>query len=208
MRRRPVMEIAGVPRELIRWTARRSDQIAACLEDLEHEYVTAVDDDGELKFLPVVSERARAKLNQMAARKTRPPKRKTRPLAQLRKEWKESAIRTSKVAVDIINSLLEYARAYPQVRVVALAECGTHAITTAALGPCTTSEPVLARELFGHLGEDDLMLADRGFTGLELWRAASAGGADLLWRIRSHQVLPVREELPDGSYLSERHCQL
>ncbi|WP_406158913.1 hypothetical protein [Streptomyces canus] len=67
-----------MPRELIRWTARRSDQIAACLEDLEHEYVTAVDDDGELKFLPVVSERARAKLNQMAARKTRPPKRKTR----------------------------------------------------------------------------------------------------------------------------------
>ena len=67
---------------------RRSDQIAACIEDLEHEYVTAVDDDGELKFLPVVSERARAKLNQMAARKTRPPKRKTRPLAQLRKEWK------------------------------------------------------------------------------------------------------------------------
>ncbi|MDO0930042.1 IS4 family transposase [Streptomyces sp. TG1A-8] len=93
--------------------------------------------------------------------------------------------------------------AYPQVRVVALAECGTHAITAAALGPCTTSEPVLARELFGHLGEGDLLLADRGFTGLELWRAASAGGADLLWRIRAHQVLPVREELPDGSYLSE-----
>ena len=40
-----------------------------------------------------------------------PPKQKTRPLAQLRKEWKESAIRTSKVAADIINSLLEYARA-------------------------------------------------------------------------------------------------
>ncbi|WP_339326165.1 hypothetical protein [Streptomyces avermitilis] len=35
--RRPVMDIAGVPHELIRWTARRSDQIAACLEDLEHE---------------------------------------------------------------------------------------------------------------------------------------------------------------------------
>lgn len=45
--------------------------------------------------------------------------------------------------------------AYPQVRVVALAECGTHSITTAALGPFTTSEPALARELFGHLGEGD-----------------------------------------------------
>ncbi|XMN10863.1 MobF family relaxase [Streptomyces griseobrunneus] len=69
--RRPVMEIAGVPHELIRWTARRSDQIAACLAELEHEYVTAVDDNGEAKFLPVVSERARTKLNRIAARKTR-----------------------------------------------------------------------------------------------------------------------------------------
>lgn len=93
--------------------------------------------------------------------------------------------------------------AFPQVRVVALAECGTHAITAAALGPRTVSEPVLARELFGALSEGDLLLADRGFTGLELWRAAAAGGADLLWRVRAHQVLPVREELSDGSYLSE-----
>ncbi|MFD4478221.1 relaxase domain-containing protein [Streptomyces sp. NPDC058471] len=43
--RRPVKEIAGVPHELIRWTARRSDHIAACLPELEHEYVTAVDGD-------------------------------------------------------------------------------------------------------------------------------------------------------------------
>ncbi|MFB7186951.1 MobF family relaxase [Streptomyces sp. NPDC056230] len=41
--RRPVMEVAGVPHELIRWTARRSEQIAVCLTDLEHEYVTATD---------------------------------------------------------------------------------------------------------------------------------------------------------------------
>ncbi|MFD9451826.1 relaxase domain-containing protein [Streptomyces sp. NPDC059985] len=109
--RRPVMEVAGVPHELIRWTARRSDRIARSLAELEHEYVTAVDDDGEPKFLPVVSERARAKLNAMAARKTRPPKQKTRPLAQLRVWWKSSAILTSGVAVDIITSILEYARA-------------------------------------------------------------------------------------------------
>ncbi len=133
--RRPVMEIAGVPHELIRWTARRSDQIAACLEDLEHEYVTAVDDDGELKFLPVVSERARAKLNQMAARKTRPLKQKTRPLAQLRAWWKTSAILTSKVAVDIINSLLEYARAAAvaiRSRVAAVVDVALAAVDVAA----------------------------------------------------------------------------
>ncbi|MGW5782955.1 hypothetical protein ACWEWK_03085 [Streptomyces sp. NPDC003757] len=62
--------------------------VAACRTELEEEYVTAVDDDGELKFLPVVSERARAQMNQIADRKTRPPKRKTQPLAQLRVWWR------------------------------------------------------------------------------------------------------------------------
>jgi hypothetical protein len=128
------MELAGVPHELIRWTSRRSDQIAACLAELEHEYVTAVD-DGELKFLPVVSERARAKLNQVAAKSTRPPKQKARPLAQLRKEWKESAIRTSEVAVDVINSLLEYARAAAaaiRARVAVVVDVALAAVDVAA----------------------------------------------------------------------------
>ncbi|MGW0607773.1 MobF family relaxase [Streptomyces sp. NPDC002640] len=133
--RRPVMEIAGVPHELIRWTARRSDQIAACLEDLEHEYVTAVDDDGEPRFLPVVSERARAKLNAIAARKTRPPKQKTRPLAQLRVWWKVSAILTSGVAADVITSLLEHARAAAaaiRARVVAVVDIALAAVDVTA----------------------------------------------------------------------------
>lgn len=108
--RRPVMEIAGVPHELIRWTSRRSDQITTCLTELEHEYVTAVD-DGAPRFLPVVSERARAKLNQIAARKTRPHKPSAQPLAQLRERWKASAILTSGVTADVITSLLAHARA-------------------------------------------------------------------------------------------------
>ncbi|WP_167381348.1 MobF family relaxase [Streptomyces misionensis] len=133
--RRPVMEIAGVPHELIRWTARRSDQIAACLTELEHEYVTAVDDDGELRFLPVVSERARAKMNQIAARKTRSPKQKTRPLAQLRAWWKVSAILTSGAAADVINSLLEHARAAAagiRARVAAVVDIALAAVDVTA----------------------------------------------------------------------------
>uniref|UniRef100_UPI003D757FD8 relaxase domain-containing protein n=1 Tax=Streptomyces sp. NRRL F-5630 TaxID=1463864 RepID=UPI003D757FD8 len=133
--RRPVMEIAGVPHELIRWTSRRSDQIAACLTELEHEYVTAVDDDGEPRFLPVVSERARAKLNQIAARKTRPPKQSARPLAQLRAWWKASAILTSGVAADVIASLLEYARtaaAAIRARVAAVVDVALAAVDVAA----------------------------------------------------------------------------
>ncbi len=133
--RRPVMEIAGVPHELIRWTSRRSDQIAACLAELEHQYVTAVDDDGEPRFLPVVSERARAKLNQIAARKTRPPKQSARPLAQLRERWKASAILTSGVAADVITSLLEHARAAAaatRARVAAVVDVALAAVVVTA----------------------------------------------------------------------------
>ncbi|TWV34529.1 hypothetical protein FRZ03_28390 [Streptomyces misionensis] len=64
----------AVPHELIRRTIRRSDQIAACRAEPEHEYVNAVDDGGpRFRFLPVVSERARTKPNRLAAKKTRPP---------------------------------------------------------------------------------------------------------------------------------------
>ncbi|MEU1670384.1 MobF family relaxase, partial [Streptomyces sparsogenes] len=132
--RRPVMDVAGVPHELIRWTSRRSDQIAACLAELEHEYVTAVDDDGEPRFLPVVSERARTKLNRMAAKMTRPPKQKARPLAQLRAWWKASAILTSGVAADVINSLLEHARAAAaaiRARVAAVVDVALAAVDVA-----------------------------------------------------------------------------
>jgi IS4 transposase len=51
-----------------------------------------------------------------------------------------------------------------------------------------------------------LCLADRAFVGFELWRAATAPGADLLWRVRKNQVLPCRERLPDGSYLSRLYA--
>lgn len=134
--RRPVMEIAGVPHKLIRWTARRSDQIATCLSELEHEYVTAVDDNGEPRFLPVVSERARAKLERIAARKTRPPKKgQARSLAQLRSDWKQSAILTSGVPADVISSLLEHARAAAaaiRARVTAVVDIALAAVDVAA----------------------------------------------------------------------------
>ncbi len=50
-------------------------------------------------------------LHRIAAEMTRLPKEKARPLAQLCAWWKASAILTSGVAADVINSLLEHARA-------------------------------------------------------------------------------------------------
>jgi hypothetical protein len=95
--------------------------------------------------------------------------------------------------------------AFPQARVVALAECGTHAIFTAQVGAYTQSEAVLAERLLSELEPGMLVLADRGFFSYALWRKAIGTGADLLWRIRSDRAGPkpshVRD-LPDGSWLA------
>ncbi|MFI9176160.1 MobF family relaxase [Streptomyces lincolnensis] len=133
--RRPVMEIAGVPHELIRWTSQRSDQIAACRAELEHEYVTAVDENGNLKFASVVSERARAKLNRIAARKTRPAKPRPRSLVQLREDWRDSARVFLAAGASLIDALLERARAAARavrVRVAAVVDVGLAAVAITA----------------------------------------------------------------------------
>jgi hypothetical protein len=93
--------------------------------------------------------------------------------------------------------------AFPQVRLLAVAECGTHAIIEAALGPFTSAEVTLAPQVFGVLGPGVLLLADRGFASFDLWRAALATGADLVWRTKTNAVLPVVTVLADGSYLSQ-----
>ena len=95
------------------------------------------------------------------------------------------------------------AGAFPQVRVAGLGECGTHAIFAAEMGPLAVHETELARRLFGHLRAGMLLIADRGFAGCDLWRAAAATGADLLWRVKNSAVLPVVGQLADGSYLSQ-----
>jgi Insertion element 4 transposase N-terminal/Transposase DDE domain len=92
--------------------------------------------------------------------------------------------------------------AFPQVRLVGLAECGTHAVFAAALGSYSTAERTLAIEVLGSLRPGMLMLADRGFTSYELWQAAAATGADVLWRASGVLTLPVLQVLADGSYLS------
>lgn len=93
--------------------------------------------------------------------------------------------------------------AFPQVRLVGLAECGTHAVFGAALGPYSSSERTLATEAIAALRTGMLMMADRGFLSHELWQTAAATGAELLWRASNVFTLPVLEVLPDGSYLSQ-----
>lgn len=93
--------------------------------------------------------------------------------------------------------------AFPQVRVVGLAECGTHAVVAAALESWRTYERTLLERLLPEFRVDMLVLADRGFFSYELWKQAADTGAALLWRIASNVRLPVLAQHPDGSYLSE-----
>jgi hypothetical protein len=92
--------------------------------------------------------------------------------------------------------------AFPQLRLVALSEAGTHAICAAALGPYRTAENVLADELLGCMSAGMLCLADRGFYSSQRFSNARKTGAHLLWRVKLGLVLPREEQLPDGSYLS------
>lgn len=91
---------------------------------------------------------------------------------------------------------------FPQVRVVGLGQCGTHAIVGARLGPVRVNEQRLAAELVDEFGPAMLVLADRGFYGYDLWHSARDRGAQLLWRVSANVKLPVRQVLSDGSYLS------
>lgn len=91
---------------------------------------------------------------------------------------------------------------YPQAQCVVLAECATHAIVAAELGPYRGDEWALCQWLLGALEPGMLLLADRGFNGFEHWQQALATGAQLLWRATESRLLPVKQMLADGSYLS------
>jgi hypothetical protein len=92
--------------------------------------------------------------------------------------------------------------ALPQVLVVALGECGSHAIVSAALDGCRFGEQKLAAGLLSAVEPDMLVTADRNFYSYKLWSRFRESGADLLWRMKSNIDLPIVRWLPDGSYLS------
>ena len=95
---------------------------------------------------------------------------------------------------------------YPQVRLVALVACRSRAVLAAALGPSAgrgSGERALARQLLPALRAGMLLLADRGYYSLSLWREAAATGADLLWRVKGNLPLAAVAVLPDGSWIAE-----
>ncbi|GAA2469705.1 IS4 family transposase [Nocardia seriolae] len=91
---------------------------------------------------------------------------------------------------------------YPRAKILAVAECGTHAVIAAHIGAVDQNDRILARALLADFESGMLVIADRGFFGDELWCQAAQTGADLLRRVMAPLKLPVVQQLPDGSYLS------
>ena len=92
--------------------------------------------------------------------------------------------------------------AFPKARVVALAECGTHAFVAAEVDAYRVGEKTLAQRLYPRLRGDELLTADRGFYSWDAWDIAQATGAALLWRAPTQLELPVLRVLGDGTYLT------
>lgn len=92
--------------------------------------------------------------------------------------------------------------AFPAVRVVALAECGTRAMVAAAIGSGRVGERTLAPQLLDRVEPEMLILADRGFYAYDLWTGCRNAGAEVLFRVGSNMNLPVLQTYPDGSYRS------
>ncbi|MFF3460686.1 IS4 family transposase [Streptomyces sp. NPDC002730] len=88
---------------------------------------------------------------------------------------------------------------HPQIRLMALTECGTHALVDAAFDAVAKfSEHKLARRLLASLRPDSRPPLRR----IPVWGLARATGAHLVWRIKKNLVFVPLRVLSDGSYLS------
>jgi hypothetical protein len=94
-------------------------------------------------------------------------------------------------------------KAYPQIRMVCLAECGSHVIFGTAFGGANDSEIPLAKQLLPQLDSSMICLMDRLFFGFDIWQAADATGAKLLWRVKSSINFEPYKRLEDGSFIAK-----
>ncbi|MGK8558607.1 IS4 family transposase [Nocardia gipuzkoensis] len=129
------------------------------------------------------------------------------------RSWRLMSIHGSTMDVAASDANMEYfgrppsSRAgrggvLPQVRVLGLVECGSHAIVDAALGTREHREQALTESVVRSLRPGMLLLADRAFFSYRLWDLCRSSGADLLWRMPSDSVLRVEKRYQDGSFAS------
>ncbi|MDP8974714.1 MAG: IS4 family transposase [Actinomycetota bacterium] len=91
--------------------------------------------------------------------------------------------------------------AWPQVRVVALSECATHAVLDAGVWRHDADERACGRRLLRGVGAGTLLLWDRGFHSFEMVKATLARGTHLLGRLPATVKPEVLRTLADGTRL-------
>jgi hypothetical protein len=90
--------------------------------------------------------------------------------------------------------------AFPQVRVLALCEVGTHVLWRSLIKPCGRGEVTMAPPLLRHLQKDMLLLWDRGLLSYTRVRQVRDQKARLLARIRNDLVFKPLHRFADGSF--------
>ena len=94
--------------------------------------------------------------------------------------------------------------AFPQVRVLALCEVGTHVVCGLVIRPISVGEQTMVPHLLHSIGVGMLLLWDRGFCGYKSFAGVCKTGCRLLARVKSKQQIFKRIlTLADGSYLSK-----
>jgi hypothetical protein len=93
--------------------------------------------------------------------------------------------------------------AFPQVRILALCELGSHSFYRWQLKPCRRGESKMTRVLLRHLEADMLLLWDRNFFSYKHLEQIKKRHAQLLARVKSNLILEPTAVLEDGSYLSK-----
>jgi len=93
--------------------------------------------------------------------------------------------------------------AFPQARVLALCEIGTHVLWKCLIKPIRRAEAIMVKVLLRHLTADMLLLWDRGFLSYRNLQCLLTQKAQLLARIKKNLVFSKLEVLRDGSYLAK-----
>jgi len=95
--------------------------------------------------------------------------------------------------------------AFPQARVLALCETGSHVLYRWQVKPIACGESTMLSALWRYLESDMLLLWDRGFLSYDNLQQVQATGANLLARVKSNFVFQRIEVLSDGSYLAKMY---
>lgn len=93
--------------------------------------------------------------------------------------------------------------AFPQARVVALCEAGTHVMWRWRIKPIRIAEQAMAGGLLRFLEPGMLLMWDRSFLSYGRVARVIAQGAQLLARVKSGLIYRPIQRLADGSYLAK-----